>query len=85
MPYCSRRAVEVVDEVEGPVRFCCAGRCRVRSELIGFGVRGHAASTSREVNTFTDKAQAGGGTVCVLTEIQHCPFCGEPVETVRVK
>jgi hypothetical protein len=48
-------------------------------------VRGVAASASREVNVFTDKAQANGGAVCVLTEIQHCLFCGEAVEMVRVK
>jgi hypothetical protein len=127
VPYRSRRAVaEVVYEVAGPVRFCCASMCRVWGELIGFGVKDHAATTravpfrmahgtvgrvsnpsvfsgrvtnpsypsaghptenrsSREVNVFTDRAQANGGTVCILTEIQHCPFCGEPIEAVRAK
>jgi hypothetical protein len=86
VPYRSRCArVGTVYEIAGPIRFCCASMCRTWGEFIGFGIRGHAATTSREVNVFTDRAQASGGTVCILTEIQHCPCCGEAVETVRVK
>jgi hypothetical protein len=70
---------------QGPVRFCCAAMCERWGSVIGFGARGCAASTSRDVNLFTDRPQVGGGAVLLLTGICFCPWCGEAVETCRVK
>jgi hypothetical protein len=53
--------------------------------LVGFGARGCAASTNRAVNLYTDRPQAEDGFVLELTPIEHRPWCGEAVETCRVK
>jgi hypothetical protein len=53
--------------------------------LIGFGVKGHARATSREVNIFTLHPQSTGTIIPGITEIRYCPWCGEEVEVVRVK
>jgi hypothetical protein len=70
---------------QGPVKFCCAAMCRAWGVLIGFGVKDYPASTSREVNLYAERWQAGGKPVLELIPVGYCPFCGEPVETCRVK
>jgi hypothetical protein len=80
-----RTTGETLYEVAGRVEFCCASMCRYWTVLVGFGVKGHAQTTSREVHLYQEIPQAGGGPVCALAEIQFCPWCGEAVETCRVK
>jgi hypothetical protein len=58
--------------------------CERWGSVIGFGACG-VASTDYSVNLFTERAQAGGVAVLVLTPIDHCPWCGEAVETCREK
>ena len=48
--------------------------------LIVFGVRGYKRSTSRDVNLFSDRAQAGGKTILEVTAVAACPFCGEAIQ-----
>lgn len=67
------------------VRFCCERMRRWWGVLIGFGVRGCPASTSREVNLFHSRSQVGSAAALEVVAIDHCPFCGESVETCRVK
>lgn len=78
-----RRSLTVYQQTS--VSFCCEEMARRWGKLLGFGARDTAASTSREVNLFIDRAQANGRTILELVPIQFCPFCGEPVETVRKK
>jgi hypothetical protein len=80
---CVRRALTVYQQTR--VAFCCAEMKRQWNRLLGFGARDVSASTSREVNLFVDRAQANGRTVLELIPVQHCPFCGESIETVRQK
>jgi len=67
------------------VAFCCAGMECQWNKLLGFGARDIAACTSRDVNLFVDRPQANGRMALELMPIQHCPFCGEAIETVRDK
>jgi hypothetical protein len=67
------------------VAFCCPVMERQWGKLFGFGVKGFPASTSRNVNLFVDRQQANDRRILELVPIQHCPFCGEAVETVREK
>lgn len=67
------------------VSFCCAVMARRWGKLLGFGARDGAVCTSRDVSLFIDRQQANGRTVLELVPIQHCPFCGEVIETVREK
>ncbi len=64
------------------VVFCCAAMERQWVRLIGFGVRGCARSTSKDVNLFTDRVQTNGKTVLEVEAIAFGPWCGEAVETV---
>ena len=80
---CVRRALSVYEETS--VAFCCPSMALQWGRLLGFGVRGSPASTSREVNLFVDRQQANKRTILEVFPIQYCPFCGEAVETVRVK
>jgi hypothetical protein len=58
---------------------------RYWDRLFGFGARGGIACTSRDANLFIDRIQANERTILELVPIQHCPFCGEGIETVREK
>jgi hypothetical protein len=69
---------------QGPVKFCCAPMCRWWGVLIGFGV-GDRPSTDRGVNLFHRRPQANGKSVLEVVPVKHCPWCGEVVETCRVK
>ena len=69
---------------QGRVDFCCAAMCRWWGLLVGFGARG-GSSTSNEVNLYLDRPQANGIGAVELVPIEHCPFCGEAVETCRAK
>lgn len=53
--------------------------------MIGFGVRDCPKSSSKEVNIWTRIPQARGMFTWGLVEINYCPFCGEAVETCRLK
>jgi len=75
----------VVFEQAAPVRWCCEGMCRHWTNLIGFGVRDCAASTSRDVNLYRDRPQANGGTMLEVVPVAFCPFCGEAIEPCREK
>jgi len=68
-----------------PVKWCCAEMCRWWNVLIGFGVRGHDASTSQEVNLYRELPQANGRVIVEVVPIQCCPWCGETVEPCREK
>jgi hypothetical protein len=78
-----RRSVTVYQETRAV--FCCAAMARQWGRLIGFGARGIEACTSREVSLFLDRPQANGRTVLEIVPIRCCPFCGETIETMRVK
>ena len=69
----------------GRVKFCCASMSRWWGVLIGFGARGCAASTCRDVCLYLDRPQASGGTVLKVVPVEFCPFCGEVIEACRVK
>jgi hypothetical protein len=69
----------------GAVKWCCAEMCRWWGVLVGFGVRGCAASTGRDVNLFIDRPQANGKSVIETVPATFCPWCGQLVETCRVK
>ena len=70
---------------QGQVSWCCAEMCRWWGLLVGFGVRGCAASTSRTVNLFLDRPQASGKTAVEVVPLDFCPWCGQAVETCQVK
>jgi hypothetical protein len=54
-------------------------------KLVGFGLKGHPRTTSREVNIFTScHPQANGNCVQNITEIRFCPWCGEKIKIVQV-
>ncbi len=83
VPRRQRAALTVYEAAR--VVFCCAAMERQWGQLIGFGVRGGERSTSCDVNMFSDRAQANGKSVLELTAIESCPWCGQTVETCRVK
>lgn len=78
-----RRSVLVYQQTR--VSFCCAEMEHQWGRLLGFGARGIAACTSRDVSLFIDRQQANGRTILEVVPIQHCPFCGEAIVTVREK
>jgi hypothetical protein len=78
-----RRSIVVYRQTR--IVFCCAEMAQRWGKLFGFGARGVPACTSREVSLFLERAQANGGTILEVVPIQHCPFCGEAIETVREK
>lgn len=78
-----RRSVVVYRQTS--VSFCCIGMAHRWGNLIGFGVRDVRASTSRKVSLFIDRPQTSGRSILELVPIQHCPFCGEIVETLQEK
>jgi hypothetical protein len=82
-PY--RFGEEVCYEVVGAVVFCCRQMRRRWGSLIVFGAPGHARTTSRDVNLAVVVPQANGDSTLSLIPIHHCAFCGEAVETCRVK
>lgn len=75
-----------VYEQVGETCFCCR---QMRDEwgiLVGFGVKGHPRTSSREVNVFTSYlALASGNGVQGITEIRYCPWCGEEIEIACLK
>jgi hypothetical protein len=77
-------AGEVVYE-ETDVEYCCPTMRRCWGVLIGFGVRGHLRSTSRDVAIFTTHPQANGKIVQGIMPVEFCPFCGQTIETCRDK
>src|SRR5205085_1660362 len=80
-PSAPRRAgAPVVYEQAAPVKWCCEGLCRRWVVLIGFGVRGHDASTSRTVKLYSDRPQATGRAALGVVPVACGPFCGEAVE-----
>jgi hypothetical protein len=79
------RHAEPVYEQAGPTKFCCAEMCRWWGRLIGFGVHGCSASTSKTVNLYLSHPQANGKVVCEVVPADFCPWCGEAVEPCRVK
>ena len=81
---CARRAAVTTYEASRVV-FCCADMRRQWDRLIGFGVRGCARSTSRDVSLFTAITQTNGKTVLEVTPIIFCPWCGAAVEACIAK
>jgi len=53
--------------------------------LVSFGVRGHPASTSKDVSLFLERPQANGKTILEVIPIDYCPFCGEIIVVCREK
>lgn len=81
-----RGRYEAVYEQVGILHFCCQEMLDEWDILIGFGVKGHRRTSSREVNIFTSHhIQIGGNCILGVTEIRYCPWCGEEIEVVRVK
>jgi len=74
-----------VYEQKGHLRFCCQEMRDEWGILIGFGVRGHPRTTSREVNLFTLHPQSSGTVIPGITEVRYCPWCGVEIEVVRLK
>jgi hypothetical protein len=70
---------------QGPVRWCCASMARWWGLVVGFGVKGCAAVTSRTVNLYLAQPQVGGKTAVEVVPVDFCPWCGEVVETCRTK
>ena len=64
--------------------FCCEDMRREWDKLIGFGICGHPRTTSREVNLFGLHLYSTGTIIPAITEIRHCPWCGEEIELVRI-
>ena len=83
--YRSCRGRVTTYEQADPVWFCCQEMRDEWGVLIGFGLKGHPRTTSREVNIFTLHPQVCGAAFPGITEIRYCPWCGEEVEVVRVK
>ena len=77
------RSVVVYQQTK--VTFCCGEMEKRWTKLIGFGARSIDACTSWDVNLFIDRQQANGRAILEVVPVLHCPFCGEPIETVRVK
>ena len=75
---CARRVAVTTYEATRVV-FCCEAMERQWGRLIGFGARGYKASTSRDVNLFSERTQTGGKSVLEVTAIAACPWCGEVV------
>jgi hypothetical protein len=48
-------------------------------------VEREAITTSREVNLLASRPQASGTPILEMVPVDFCPWCGEPVETCRVK
>lgn len=79
-----RGRVTVYEQAE--VRFCCREMQDEWDILVGFGVKRHLRTTSREVNIFTSHhLLTSGNLVQGVTEIKYCPWCGEEIEIVRMK
>jgi len=70
---------------QGAIKFCCVGMCRAWNVLIGFGAGNGGATTSREVNFLVSRPQASDTPILEMVPVDFCPWCGEPVETCRVK
>jgi hypothetical protein len=77
-----RRALIVYEQTR--VVFCCEAMREQWGRVIGFGAKGCSRSTSRDVNSYHCHPQKKGFIV-ELVPIQFCPFCGQVVETCRVK
>jgi hypothetical protein len=74
-----------VYEQTGPLDFCCQEMWDEWGILIGFGIKGHPRTSSREVNIFTLHPQSTETIIPGTTEIRYCPWCGEQIEVCRVK
>ena len=81
----NRRGTETVYEQTGKVRCCCDGMRRAWGELIVFGVKGHACTTSKDVSLCIPRPQADGGIVWEVVPVVFCPWCGEAIEACRRK
>jgi hypothetical protein len=82
---CRKRRCSTVYEQTGLLTFCC-DKMRVEWDiLIGFGLKGHPRTSSREVNLFGLHQFSTGTIIPVITDIQFCPWCGEDIEVIRVK
>lgn len=80
---CRKRGCCTVYERTGSLAFCCS---RMQAEwdiLIGFGLKGHPRTSSREVNIFGLHQFSTGSIIPVITDINYCPWCGEGIEVVR--
>lgn len=74
-----------VYEQTGTLDFCWHEMRDEWGVLIGFGIKGHPWTTSREVNIFTSHhMQIIGNVILGITEIRYCPCCGEEFEIVRL-
>jgi hypothetical protein len=82
---CRTSRVKVYEQV-GDVHFCCQEMQDEWGILVGFGIKGHPRTTSREVNIFTSHhMQISGNFILGITEIRYCPWCGEEIEVCRAK
>ena len=81
----NRCGTETVYEQTGKVRFCCEDMRRVWGDLIVFGVKGYARTTSRDVSLCVPRPQADRRFVWDVIPVLFCPHCGEAVETCRMK
>lgn len=77
--------LETVYRQCGPAKFCCEPMRDRWGSLVGFGVKGNAATTSREVSLYGSLPQADGLAVAILTPIDFCPWCGDAIEACREK
>ncbi len=85
LPKCVDASLPAVYEQAGEPAFCCDAMRQQWGRLLGFGTRDCSASTSREVCLYASRPQANGTSMLELVTVDYCPFCGEAVETCRVK
>ena len=81
---CHRGGRETVYE-QADVCFCCEEMQREWGIMLGFGICGHACTTSREVNLFGLHQYSTGTIIPSIIEIRFCPWCGEEIVVVRVR
>jgi hypothetical protein len=72
-------------EQTGILAFCCQEMRDEWGVLIGFGIKGHHRTTSRDVSTFSRYVFSTGTVIPVIAPIRFCPWCGEGIEVVRTK
>ncbi len=74
----------VYEQIDSPI-FCCKRMQAEWGVLIGFGLKGHPRTNSREVNIFGLHQFSTGTIVPVITDIRYCPWCADEIEVVREK
>jgi hypothetical protein len=78
-----RRSTATYEQIS--VRFCCERMKGVWGDWIGFGIKGHSRTDSREVNLFGLHQFSTGTVIPAVTDIRYCPWCAEKIMVRLVK